>query len=309
MDIAPFHAALAEGDTASAHWITTSDGVRLRIAVWPKGENGTVLLFPGRTEYVEKYGRAAQDFAQRGFATLAIDWRGQGLADRLIKDTALGHIDRFLDYQKDVAAALAAAQALDLPKPYYLVAHSMGGAIGLRALLDGLDVKAVAFSAPMWGILMSPVMRPVAWGLSFCARKAGLGHLRTLGTKRETYVKAEPFAGNMLTSDQDMFDYMARQIRGAPDLALGGPTFAWLNEALKETRTILAAPAPNLPCYTALGTGERIVDPTSVHAKMGSWPNGELTLVDGAEHEIMMETPPRRAAFFDGAAALFLANR
>jgi len=43
---------------------------------------GTVLLFPGRTEYIEKYGPAAADFLARGFATVVIDWRGQGLADR-----------------------------------------------------------------------------------------------------------------------------------------------------------------------------------------------------------------------------------
>ena len=41
-------------DTGAAYWATTSDGVRVRLGVWPKADaRGTVLLFPGRTEYIE----------------------------------------------------------------------------------------------------------------------------------------------------------------------------------------------------------------------------------------------------------------
>ena len=35
-----------------------------------------------RAEYIEKYGMSAVEFAKAGFATLAVDWRGQGLAGR-----------------------------------------------------------------------------------------------------------------------------------------------------------------------------------------------------------------------------------
>ena len=61
-------------------------GVRIRVGLWHRqGPAGTVLLFPGRTEYVEKYGRTARLLAARGLATLVIDWRGQGIADRLVE--------------------------------------------------------------------------------------------------------------------------------------------------------------------------------------------------------------------------------
>ena len=310
MQDAPFHAAVADGPAGGrAYWLTASDGVRIRIGVWTDpGAKGTVLLFPGRTEYVEKYGRAAEDLRQRGYATVAIDWRGQGLADRLIKDGGLGHVTRFLDYQKDVEATLAALPKLDLPKPLYLIAHSMGGAIGLRAVLNGLGVKAAAFSAPMWGILIAPWMRPVAWALSTVATPLGFGGMITPGTSRETYVAAEPFEDNMLTKDREMFAYMNRQVTTHSELALGGPTLTWLNQALIETRALMAAPSPTLPCYTALGSDERIVDPRPVHRKMGSWPGARLDMVEGAEHEIMMETPARRSGFFDAATGLFDAN-
>jgi len=86
-------------DTGLAHWIETSDGKKLRVAHWTvEGAKGTVLLFPGRTEYVEKYGITAAELARRGLAVMAIDWRGQGLADRLLPDPLVGHVETFSDW-------------------------------------------------------------------------------------------------------------------------------------------------------------------------------------------------------------------
>ena len=130
---APLYDDVAGGPPGgSALWLTCSDGVRIRVGFWrpEAAAHGTVLLFPGRTEYIEKYGPAAADLAERGFAMLAIDWRGQGVADRVTDDPQVGHVAHFPDYQRDVAAALETAVQLDLPRPFHLLAHSMGGCIG-----------------------------------------------------------------------------------------------------------------------------------------------------------------------------------
>jgi len=310
MQAAPLFNEISDGPPKGyAHWLTAADGVRLRIGVWPEGEKGTVLLFPGRTEYIEKYGRAAADLNARGYATLAIDWRGQGLADRLLDEPSTGHVNKFQDYQLDVQAAVKAADDMDLPRPYYLLGHSMGGAIGLRALIQGLDVKAAAFSAPMWGILIAPVLRPFAWAISTVARKLGLGHKLAPGTQAETYVVASPYQDNMLTTDAEMFNYMRSQITAHPELALGGPSLQWLNEALIEARKLAAVPPPKIPTLTGLGTRERIVDAAAIRAQMRRWKNGALEIFEGSEHEIMMEDPKTRARFFDQACALFDAHR
>ena len=307
MENAPFYDELAEGPTGgAAYWARASDGVRIRVAVWPDAAaKGTVLLFPGRTEYAEKYGRAAGDLAARGYATLAVDWRGQGLADRVTDNPMTGHVSDFSDYQKDVMAALAAARALQLPEPFFLIGHSMGGCIGLRALYEGLPVKAAAFSAPMWGIGLNGFMRPVAWSLSWSGALLGVGHLFAPGTKPESYVLAEPFEGNKLTKDPDMFDYMVRQTKAVERFGLGGPSLKWLYEALVECARLIQKPAPDLPCVSYLGTDERIVDTDRVALRMADWDRGELVMIEQAEHEIMMEVPRTRAAFFDGVTALF----
>lgn len=310
MDRAPLLedvAAAPEGGVA--YWLVAADGVRLRIGAWRHaGARGTVLLFPGRTEYVEKYGPAAAELRARGYAMLAIDWRGQGLADRLLPDRDIGHVRRFSDYQLDVSAMLAAAQALDLPRPFHLIGHSMGGCIGLRALVRGLAVRSAVFSAPMWGIRIAPLRRPLAWTVSTLSRATGQGHRLTPSTFPESYVSIAPFEGNMLTTDPEMFALMKRQIEAHPALSLGGPSLHWLNEALIEARALRLRASPPYPVLAMLGTEEKVVEPAAVHQRMGRWPGGRLELIPGAEHEVMMERPSVRARFYDAACALFKAD-
>ncbi|PKQ11137.1 MAG: alpha/beta hydrolase [Alphaproteobacteria bacterium HGW-Alphaproteobacteria-1] len=300
MEAAPLFSEVADGPgDGAAFWLRTADGPRIRVGLWHRAaRKGTVLLFPGRTEYVEKYGRAARDFAAHGYATLAVDWRGQGLADRLTGDTMAGHVHHFIDYQQDVAAMVQAAQALDLPRPWHLLAHSMGGCIGLRAVMAGLDVKSVVFSGPMWGIQMGAALRPFAWSLGWGARRLCLGHLYAPSTGAEHYVLSEPFETNKLTNDREMWGYMARQLEAHPELGIGGPSLRWLHEALMEMRALARRPSPALPCLTLLGSDEEIVDPRRIHDRMAHWPGGRLEIVPGGRHETLMDTPAMRAQVF-----------
>jgi len=285
--------------------VRADDGVRLRFAHWPEGDRGTVLIFPGRTEYVEKYGPAAGDFQARGYAVAAIDWRGQGLSDRLIRDPMAGHVFDFADYQRDVAAMIGVAQALALPQPFFLFGHSMGACIALRSLHQGLAAAAVAFSAPMWGILMQAGLRPAAWALSAAARGTGQGLRYAPGTTARSYIESVPFEGNMLTRDRAGWDWQRAQLSAHPDLTLGGPTLHWLNVALIEMRQLMAMPAPDVPAYVAIGAGERIVDPGPVARLLAHWPGGRLETIEEAEHELLMERNEVRQRVLDGAARIF----
>ncbi|CAM4254100.1 alpha/beta fold hydrolase [Palleronia rufa] len=297
-DPAPLHADIADGpDGGAAQWITTADARRLRVARWnpPGPARGTVLIFQGRTEYIEKYGVLAADLVAAGFTAVAIDWRGQGLSDRLLPDPLSGHVGRFADYQLDVAALLTHLAATDCPQPLSLVAHSMGGAIGLRALIAGAPIRRAVFSAPMWGILIAPRLRPAAWATARAARWLGLTHRYAPGGSARAYASLIPFADNLLTTDPAQFARMARQTEAVPELALGGPSLGWLSEALMECRALAALPSPDTPCLTLLGTDEAIVDPVAVRARMARWPGGDLKVLDGARHECLMEAPSLRS--------------
>lgn len=310
IEAAPFHADLADGPPGGrALWLRTADGVRLRAAVWAGGPKGTVVLLTGRTEYVEKYGRAAADLRARGWSMVTVDWRGQGLSDRPLPDPMVGHVDRFDDYQRDLDALLALVRAEGLPGPLMMLSHSMGGCIGLRALYRDLGFRAAAFSAPMWGISLAVWLRPLAQVVSSLAGPFGQAHRYAPGTGSKTYVAEAPFAGNVLTTDREMWDYMRRQVLAHPDLSLGGPSLGWLRAALGECAALMRMPAPKVPALAALGTLEKVVDAAPVHLRMAGWANGALDLYPGCEHEILMEGPAARKRFFDQACALFEAHR
>lgn len=300
---APLLTDVADGPAEGrALWLTAADGTRLRAAHWASGARGTVLLFPGRTEVVEKYGPLARDLAGAGWGTLTLDWRGQGLSDRLAPDPGLGHVRSFADYQLDVAALSAAAETLGLARPWMLLAHSMGGCIGLRSLVQGLPVAAAAFSAPMWGLALPAHTR-------LAVRGAGrLGPLATRpvpGERSDFALTDTSFDDNMLTTDAGRFAVMQAQVRRHPELALGAPTLGWLAAALGEMASLTRQPSLPLPAYTAVGSREKIVDPAAIAARMARWPGAGFDTLPGAEHELMMEADRHRDRFLAAVLTLF----
>lgn len=303
---APFYHEVAEGPAGvDAYWVRSADGTGLRMAVWPAGEKGTVVLFPGRTEYVEKYGRVAADLATEGYGMVSFDWRGQGLADRPQHRRDMGHVVSFSEYREDVAAFRAAMDQLDLPGPTFMIAHSMGGAIGLRALYDGLTVQAAVFTGPMWGIQMQPVLKslsPLVLGLA-----GPLGFGKSFAFTTGPHVPME-FDDNALTTDRDQFDYMARQTERHPDLALGGPSNLWVKAAIAETAALMQLPPPDVPTLTIVGTREKIVDVDAIDNRMKTWPGSRYLKIEGGEHEVMMESPARRKQTMDAILDHLAAN-
>ncbi len=308
---APFYQTLSEGP-ASGHavWRKTDDGVLIRVGFWPlDGAAGTIFVFNGRTEYIEKYGRLATDLTDAGYAIATLDWRGQGLSDRLTVDPRLGHVEHFLDYQKDVAEVLEAAREAGMPEPYYLIAHSMGGTIGLRAILDGLPVRRAVFSAPMWGIYFTPALRPLANILPKVVSRLELSLKYAPGTGPEAFPLKTAFDENMLTTDPDHYEYFRRQATAHEEFAEGGPSLHWLAESLTEMLELARCPRPRLPVKTYLGTREEIVDSAAIRKLHDDWPSAELIIVDGAKHEVIMERPELRAIFLDGTCRFFDADR
>ena len=310
MENAPLYDDVAERpEGGRAYWLTAADGVRLRCALWPlaqgRAAKGTVFILPGRTEWLEKYAPAAQEFAQRGYAALSIDWRGQGIADKLLKDRRIGHVGKFTDYQADLRAVMSLAEAQDMPKPWFLLGHSMGGAIGLRAIMTASPFKAAAFSAPMWGIGMSTWQKLLAAVVAPLFKLIGFDKRLAPGTKPATYTDWHAFEDNLLTADPEMYRFMKRSTDAQPDLGMGGPSSHWVLEAIAENDWAAAQPAPDVPAICFLGGDEQIVNKDKVRRQMARWPRGELVEIPGARHEFPMETPEVRKLFYDRIVALF----
>ena len=294
MTPAPLHLDVADAPPGGrAVWLTASDGVRIRAAHWPGGARGTVVIVPGRTECIEKYGLVVADMVAAGYHAVVIDVRGQGLAARLLPDAMVGHVGSFMDYYKDMRALLPILD--ELPRPRFLLAHSMGGTIALRALLEGFPVARVAFSSPMLGIRFARGVAPLARGMAGLASLFGRGTAYAPGTGPATYLLAAPFKGNTLTTDEGTWNWMKRQVTAHPELALGGPSFGWVQAALAECRALSRLPAPDIPALTLLGSAEKIVDTEAIQRRMATWPGSRLVIRPGAEHEVLMEAPRLRA--------------
>jgi lysophospholipase len=303
---AVFHADISQGPDEGRAWkVTAEDGVALRVATWPAGGRGTVLMFPGRNEHVEKYGRVARDVAARGWSSAAIDWRGQGHSDRAPGAGDLGHVGDYAEYQSDVAALLATVREAGLPEPFVLLAHSMGGAIGLRAVSEGLPVRAAAFSAPMWGIHIATFLRPFALSFSAVGRRTGLGLREVPVGRRESYLSVTPFADNALTTDPETYAWMVAQAARDPRLALGRPTIQWLHASLTELRRLRSLPQPPVPVLIGLAGDETIVDNAATLRLVQDWPDARVETYKGARHELLMERAGIRDRFLDAAFDLF----
>ncbi|MEL6677584.1 MAG: alpha/beta hydrolase [Pseudomonadota bacterium] len=278
----------------SAWFEDTPDGTRIRLARWDGGRSGTILLLPGRTEYVEKYGAVIADLRARDLSVVTLDWRGQGLSQRADVGT-LGHVGRFSEFQQDLR--LAAAVAFALPGPHVMLAHSMGGCIGLRGLVSGLAVERAVFSAPMWGLHMSPLLGPVAPFVARFLRAIGRGKRVVPGGTDENYVATMEFPTNTLTTDRETFERMRSHLAAHPELGLGAPTVSWLGAAFDEMSELMVAPPPRLPVLIGLGGQEAVVSSSAIHTQAERMPEATLLKVAGGKHELLMEAPALRREF------------
>ena len=310
MKPAPFFADVADAPApAEVTWAHAQDGTRLRIALWPAGPKGMVAIFPGRTEVIEKYGRVVSDLARAGYGAGVIDWRGQGLSDRLEGQPLLGDVADFALFQQDVAAFDTKLQAFAPAAPRFVLAHSMGGCIALRALTKGFPARAASFSAPMWGLRLGLKMRRAVKVMTSALRLAGWDLREIPGAGIEFRLWENPFDENELSGDAETYAWMQHQVLTHPALRLGAPSLRWLVAAIAETTALALQPAPDLPAVCGLGTREMLVSSEAIRARMADWPGGQLRMQDGALHELLMERPPIRDQFLRDTLSLFDANQ
>ncbi len=274
--------------------VEAEDGVRLRAAIWTGGGRGTVLLLSGRTEFLEKMAIPATELQDRGFTVASLDWRGQGLSDRLAEPAVMGHVERFTDYHKDIRALMAAPEMAMRQQVDLLMAHSMGGAIAMGALYRGVVTpRSVILSAPMLGIHMPAALRIAGSVTTSVARLLGqLDKRPPFGDVDTSYV-FEGFDGNVLTSDRAVFDWMVAALKAEPRLQLAMPSMRWIDESMQEMAWIARQGPVEPPVCILLGTKEEVVDFDEVNAaakRLGC----HIHKIPDARHEVLIESLPMR---------------
>ncbi len=272
--------------------------LRGRAADPPGRPRGTVLLLTGRSEFIEKYAETMADLVDRGFAVRTFDWRGQGLSSRLLAERRTGHVGRFEDYLDDLDLMITTCGA-EAPAPLLVMAHSMGAHIALRFCADrpaaAARITRLVALSPMLRIVTRPVPYGFARLIAWTACRLGLA---TTALPLRDPVEA---ADNPLTSDPSRAEDQAFFERIAPELALGPPSWGWLDAAFRSCARVLARgrlEAIRIPILLAVAGTDRIVDPATTLQAAVRLPAADFVAIDEARHEILKERDPIRARFW-----------
>jgi lysophospholipase len=272
-----------------AFYLELNPALRIRAGYWPGGARGTVFVLPGRTEYIEKYFETVGELRARDFSVAVIDWRGQGASTRLLPNPLKGHVGDFAEYLADFGALLEALEA-EAPKPYVLLAHSMGGDIALRALSQGPRFAGAVLSSPMLGLAQ---LQLIAEALaSIWPSEAFLPG----GAKFDPY--AEPFKDNPVTRDEGRFLRNLEIIKAHRALALGMPTGGWLKAALHSNRVVgngAFLARINVPVVILTAERETLVSNSAGARAASHLPQGAQFMIAGAYHELLQERDSLRA--------------
>jgi lysophospholipase len=289
-------------DNVVTGMVKTPDGVSLRFARFapPAGRRGTVCIFPGRTEWIEKYFETVRDLRSRGFAVAILDWRGQGLSDRGLDDRLKGYVSNFAEFDTDLETFMREVVLPDCPPPLFALAHSMGATVAIRAAYRGQRwFDRMVLSAPMLGVALirsMTVAAAIVWGM----RQWGLGAMYVPG-RYPGVLDLRPFAGNILTSDPVRFARNAAVIEAEPTLALGGPTVAWCDAAFRAMRAMAEPgyPARIRQPILIVGAGrDAIVSNTAIEDFALRLRTGSHLVISGAQHELLMEQDRYRSQFW-----------
>ena len=256
---------------------------------------GTVILVQGRAEFMELYEEAIADLVRRGYGVVAFDFRGQGGSRRVSRPG--NHVGSFNEYVEDLCAVVRFAAQSELPRPFHILAHSMGGLVALLAIRTlANEVDRMVLLAPLLEIEDIEVPTTVAGPLTSLAAVAGLSKL-SVGSSR---AERRPFETNRITSDRGRYDRLCALVDQNPELATGAPTIGWVRASLKAMRTAkqMAGRPLGVPALFVASGIDEIVSTTAIERFAQATPGCGLVMMRSARHQLLFERDEYRDLFF-----------
>jgi lysophospholipase len=288
------------------------DDAPLRYALWPANRaprRGTVCLFGGRGEFIEKYFETIADLQRRGFSVATMDFRGQGGSARELVNRRAGHVRDFTEHDRDLTRFMRDIVLPDCPPPYIALGHSTGGNIILRqATAQNSWFDRMIVSAPL--LHFAPASLPFSedWvgRLSTLACLLGQGHRYARGKSDDNFFEHMPFENNGLTSDRERFTRNLDVLKLAPELATGGPTFAWMRATCRSMQLLAHPGFPErvrVPLLLVAAGADQVVSSLAIEELARRLKVGSHVIIPGSQHEILQERDELRSQFwavFDG---------
>ena len=245
---------------------------------------------------------------QRGFAVATMDWRGQGLSDRLTRNGMKGHVRRFSDYGKDLSQFIQDIILPDCPPPCFALTHSMGGLILLSNLPDlRIKIDRAVLCAPLIEIFTKghsifgiKPQQPSIRRLAGFLRYLGLGESYVPGASRTPFDR-QGFYANQRSSDGPRYDRNRQFLIDCPALGIGGPTVLWTHESCKAMDRLQSSDfqsSIHTPTLIITASNDTVVDSAAAELfAMTTRAAGAISIA-GSKHEIMMEREIIREQFW-----------
>lgn len=275
-----------------------NEGAKLRAAFFPADNaRGHVVLMTGWAEFIEKYFETVEDLRAREFSVAMMDWRGQGRSDRASPAATgwRGYFDQIVEDLRLFAEAYAAPR---FSGPAILMTHSMGGLPALKLLATGYDhFERAVLCAPMTQ-LFKGAENAIIQNVSGVACAFGAATRNAPRGKDSS----ETFDGNIFTSDKRRHDMFRLLKEAEPAAGNTGPTFGWINAALKASAEIHKD-----SFFRNLKTPTRIISAGAEkqvngadHAVIADASDLiDLVTIPDALHEILMERDEIRAQYWE----------
>jgi lysophospholipase len=289
-------------------YISAGDGTRLRVGVFEpeKKSRRVCVLLSGHSEFIEKYMEVTAELNARGLVVVSFDWRGQGGSTRPLANPMKSHVGDFAEYDDDLKSVVEQVVAPFTPATPILLAHSMGGAVGIRALHDRPQMfRAAVFSSPLLEVSARGYPSFVARAAAALQTLTGRGRNFAWGQRRRDPLQ-DDFSTQLCTSDPERFARTQDFLKSYPALRLGGPTWGWLHAAYRSGRKLKQAgyaEAIQTPVLVVGAGRDRIVKLDATRRFAARLPRGRYVELEESEHEILMERDAIRARFwqeFDG---------
>ena len=296
----------------NADFVKTADGIKIRYAKWSAGSKnskGTFIVLQGRGEYIEKYFEVVGELRTRGFSVVSFDWRGQGRSQRLLDDSVKSHVESFEQFALDFETVFKEIVMQDCSPPYYVLAHSTGGAVLLSVVQKyQTNLERVVLSAPFvdFGKVGFPPWLIGVISISFCA--VGLGRTTTSSSENSPYLGL-PFEKNTLTSDPERYERYSKVLSEAPDLKVGSPTYSWVRAAhntLAEFKRADFGSTLQLPFLIVTAGADLVVSIKAAKELSQKLPVAKYLEIEGSKHELLVENNEIRRQFWEAFDAFVL---
>ena len=282
-------------------FLKTDKGVKIHFHKYTQKEAlGNIVISHGFCEFAKKFEEMVYYLVKEGYNVYVPEHEGHGYSERKVSNDEMVYVDKFDDYADDMHEFVT---KIVPERNRFLIAHSMGGAIGIRVLEKyPADFEKAVLSSPMCGMKTGKYPK----GLSlFIAQLMCL-----FGKKKEFAIGQKGFreptfeTSSCLNKPRYMYLYNMR-VENTNYRTYGG-SFGWVKESLKIEKKLLKK--SNIKKITAdvliFQAGlDHLVDLNEQNKFLQSCKNARMIQMKDAKHEIFNCNDNHRRMFYKEAIA------